>query len=85
MLEANLLFSASEFGQTKTRAESFTIKIATGDEICTVTNDNRSERYHRKLFYMLREILLKQGLWPYREEGAETNRGRKLRDVKRKT
>ena len=33
------------------------IKIATGDEICTVTNDKGSERYHRKLFYMLRKVL----------------------------
>ena len=48
------------------------IKIATGDEICTVTNDERSERYHRKLFYMLRDVLLKQGVWPYGDEGAET-------------
>lgn len=50
------------------------IRIATGDEICTVTNDPRSQRYHRKLFFMLRKVLLDQGLWPYEEEGAETER-----------
>jgi hypothetical protein len=55
------------------------IKIATGSEICTVTNDQSSVRYHRKLFYMLREILKEHDRWPYGDEGSETAPGRRVK------
>ena len=37
----------------------------------TVTNNPKSVRYHRTLFRNLRQTLLRQGCWPFGEEGAE--------------
>ncbi len=38
----------------------------------TVTNDPKSERYHRTLFRDLRKVLLDNNCWPYGVEGEET-------------
>lgn len=40
----------------------------------TVTNDPKSERYHRTLFRNLRRVLITNGCWPFEEEGAETEK-----------
>jgi hypothetical protein len=40
----------------------------------TVTNDPKSERYHRTLFRDLRRILLAHDCWPFASEGGETER-----------
>jgi hypothetical protein len=38
----------------------------------TVTNDQKSKRYHRALFRNLRRILVTNQCWPFGDEGAET-------------
>ena len=38
----------------------------------TVTNRQRSERYHRTLFRNMRRMLKKHGRWPFGDEGGET-------------
>ena len=38
----------------------------------TVTNDEKSDRYHRTLFRDLRRVLVAHDCWPFGEEGAET-------------
>jgi hypothetical protein len=43
-----------------------------GGKHTTVTNDAKSERYHRTLFRDLRHLLIGQKCWPYGDEGAET-------------
>ena len=40
----------------------------------TVTNDPASERYHRTLFWDLREVLIDNKCWPYGDDGAETEK-----------
>jgi hypothetical protein len=37
-----------------------------------VTNDPKSERYHKTLFRNLRQILLQNERWPFGDEGDET-------------
>jgi len=44
----------------------------TSDFHTTVTNNEKSERYHRTLFRNLRRLLVEQKCWPYGEEGSET-------------
>jgi len=41
------------------------------DSHTTVTNNPESVRFHRTLFRDLRRTLVKQGCWPFGEEGAE--------------
>lgn len=43
-----------------------------GCPLSTVTNNPESDRYNRALFRDLRRSLLQQDLWPYGEQGAET-------------
>ena len=38
----------------------------------TVTNDPKSERYHRTLFRNFRRLLVENQCWPFGEEGSET-------------
>jgi hypothetical protein len=40
----------------------------------TVTNDPESARYHhhRTLFRNLRRLLIEHGVWPYGDDGSET-------------
>jgi hypothetical protein len=38
----------------------------------TIENNPASERYHRTLFRNFRRVLVKQGRWPFGDEGAET-------------
>ncbi len=38
----------------------------------TVVDSPRSERYHRTLFRDLRRLLIKEGRWPFGDDGAET-------------
>ena len=38
----------------------------------TVTNQPKSERYHRTLFRDLRNVLIANNCWPYGTEGSET-------------
>jgi hypothetical protein len=40
----------------------------------TVTNNPKSERYHRTLFRELRRLLLQNNCWPYGDDGAETEK-----------
>jgi hypothetical protein len=40
----------------------------------TVTNDPKSERYHRTIFRNLRRILVKNGRWEFGDDGAETEK-----------
>lgn len=44
----------------------------TSDFHTTVTNNEKSERYHRTLFRNLRRLLVEQKCWPYGDEGSET-------------
>ena len=46
----------------------------TKDFHTTVTNDPESERYHRTLFRNLRRVLIANGCWPFRDQGAETEK-----------
>ena len=39
----------------------------------TVTNADKSERYHRTRFRNLRNLLLENDCWPYGDDGAETD------------
>ncbi len=38
----------------------------------TVVDRPGSERYHRTLFRDLRRLLVKEGRWPFGDDGAET-------------
>jgi len=38
----------------------------------TITNNQNSERYHRTLFRDLRRIMIKNNVWQFGDEGAET-------------
>ena len=40
----------------------------------TVTNSQRSERYHRTLFRDLRKLLIQNNCWNYGDDGAETEK-----------
>jgi glycine/D-amino acid oxidase-like deaminating enzyme len=59
----------------KRRGKQFHIHI-TGTKTfhITVTNDPKSERYHRTLFRDLRRLLVDNQCWPYGDAGAETER-----------
>ena len=57
----------------KRRGKPLHIDITgTKDFHTTVTNDPKSERYHRTLFRNLRKVLIHNQCWPYGDEGAET-------------
>jgi hypothetical protein len=40
----------------------------------TVTNDMKSDRYHRTLFRDLRRVLVTHGCWSFGDEGSETEK-----------
>jgi CDP-diacylglycerol pyrophosphatase len=44
----------------------------------TVTNDPKSQRYHRTLFRDLRQVLIDNQCWSHGEEGAETKAATKV-------
>jgi hypothetical protein len=41
----------------------------------TVTNQRKSERYHRTLFRNMRSLLMEYDRWPFGNEGEETEVG----------
>lgn len=45
----------------------------TSEKHTTITNNPDSTRYHRTLFRDLRQLLIDNKLWPYGDEGSETD------------